>query len=73
MNREVFKVIELVGSSPDSVEDAIQAAINRASDAEHRLKWFEVVQIRGAIENGSASKFQVTLKVGCKIIEGKGD
>jgi flavin-binding protein dodecin len=64
MQSPVHKVIELVGSSPDSVEDAIQTAIGRAGKTMRNLLWFEVVQIRGYIESGAASKYQVVLKVG---------
>jgi flavin-binding protein dodecin len=64
MQSPVHKFIELVGSSPDSVEDAIQTAIGRAGKTMRNLLWFEVVQIRGYIESGAASKYQVVLKVG---------
>lgn len=67
MNNEIFKIIEVVGTSPDSMEDAIQAAINRAARNEHQLKWFEVVQTRGTIANGAPEKYQVTLKIGVKL------
>jgi dodecin len=49
MNSQVYKIIELVGSSPNSIEDAIQSAINRAGKTVRNLRWFEVVQIRGCI------------------------
>jgi len=67
MNNDVFKIIEVVGTSPDSMEDAIQAAINRAARSEHQLKWFEVVHTRGTIENGAPAKYQVTVKIGVKL------
>lgn len=67
MNNDIFKITEVVGTSPDSIEDAIQAAINRAARSEHQLKWFEVVQTRGIIENGAPAKYQVTLKIGIKL------
>lgn len=60
----VYKILELVGSSEKSVEDAIQSAIARASKTIRDMKWFEVVQTRGHIENGSVSHYQVTLRVG---------
>jgi flavin-binding protein dodecin len=60
----VYKVLELVGSSEKSIEDAIQNAITRASKTLREMKWFEVLQTRGHIENGSVRHYQVTLKVG---------
>jgi len=60
----VYKVIELVGTSAKSIEDAIQTAIGRATKTLNHLRWFEVVQTRGHIENGKIGHYQVTLKVG---------
>ncbi len=59
-----YKILELVGSSEDSIESAIQNAISRASKTIRAMKWFEVVQTRGHIENGSVRHYQVTLRVG---------
>jgi flavin-binding protein dodecin len=64
MSDHVYKVIELVGSSPTSVEDAIQNAIGRASRTLKNLRWFEVVQTRGHLEEGRVHHYQVVLKVG---------
>ena len=64
MSDNVYKVIELVGSSPSSIEDAIEGAIARASSTLHDLGWFEVKETRGHVENGRVAHFQVTLKVG---------
>jgi dodecin len=64
MESSVYKVVELVGTSPDSVEDAITAAIQRAGLTLRNLQWFEVVQIRGRIDKGNVERYQVTLKVG---------
>ena len=60
----VYKVVELVGSSSTSIEDAINTAISRASETLRNLRWFEVLQTRGHIENGRTVHFQVTLRVG---------
>lgn len=60
----IYKILELVGSSERSIEDAIQNAVSRASKTVREMKWFEVVQIRGHIENGSVRHYQVTLRVG---------
>jgi flavin-binding protein dodecin len=60
----IYKVIELVGSSETSIEDAVSTAISRANETVRHLRWFEVVQTRGHVENGKISHYQVTLKVG---------
>ena len=64
MSDHVYKVIELVGSSETSIEDAIQCAIERANKTVRNLRWFEVLETRGQIENGKVQHYQVTLKVG---------
>jgi flavin-binding protein dodecin len=60
----VYKILELVGSSDESIEDAIDNAISRASKTIREMKWFEVVQTRGHIENGKVGHYQVALRVG---------
>jgi hypothetical protein len=67
--RHVYKVVEIVGSSSDSIEDAINAALERASETLRNLKWFEVLQTRGNIEDGKAAHFQVALRVGFTLDE----
>jgi len=64
MTDHVYKVVELVGTSNNSIEDAIQTAIKRADRTLRNLRWFEVVQTRGSIVNGSVSSYQVVLKAG---------
>ena len=64
MQEHVYKVIELAGSSEVSIEDAIQTAISRASQTLKHLRWFEVLQTRGHIEDGKIRHYQVVLKVG---------
>lgn len=64
MENSIYKVVELVGTSPDSIEDAIGFAIQRAGLTLRNLQWFEVVQIRGRIEKGNVEKYQVSIKVG---------
>jgi dodecin len=60
----VYKILELVGSSDESIEDAIDNAISRASKTIREMKWFEVVQTRGHIDNGKVGHYQVALRVG---------
>ena len=64
MSDHIYKIVQLVGSAPSSVEDAIQNAIARASKSLKHLRWFEVLETRGQIEGGKVSHYQVTLKVG---------
>ena len=64
MTEHVYKVVELVGSSTDSIEDAIRTAIGRADKTLRNLRWFEFVQTRCQVENGNVRHFQVVLKAG---------
>lgn len=64
MSNHIYKKIELVGSSPNSIEEAIQNAITKASEELDKMRWFEVVETRGQIENGKVAHWQVTLKIG---------
>jgi flavin-binding protein dodecin len=66
----IYKVVELVGTSPTSIEDAIQGAIARAAVTLKHLRWFEIVQTRGHLENGKVAHYQVTLKVGFTVDDG---
>ena len=70
MSNHVYKKIELVGSSPNSVEEAIQNAVSKASQSLRNLRWFEVVETRGQIENGNVAHYQVTLKIGFTLDDG---
>lgn len=60
----VYKIVELVGTSEESISDAIDNAIKKASTTLRHLGWFEVGQIRGSIENKAVGRYQVTLKAG---------
>lgn len=64
MPEHIYKSIELTGSSNVGTDDAIRKAISRASKTLHKLRWFEVTQVRGNVENGAVAHWQVTLKVG---------
>ncbi|MET3453464.1 dodecin [Pseudomonas kilonensis] len=66
-DHHTYKKVELVGSSPSSIEDAINNALAEASKSLKHLEWFEVTETRGHIENGQAAHFQVTIKVGFRI------
>lgn len=64
MSDHVYKKIEIVGSSQTSIEDAIHNAINRAGKSVKNMRWFEVGEIRGHIEDQKVAHFQVGLKIG---------
>ena len=63
-DQHIYRVIELVGTSEESIEDAITSAISRASSTLRNLRWFEVVRTSGHISDGIVRHYQVTLKVG---------
>jgi len=69
MPDKTFKLVELVGVSDQSIQQAVRNAIKRASVSLKGLSWFEVTQIRGQIADGDVSQFQVTLKVGFRILD----
>lgn len=69
MSNHVYKKVELVGSSKDSLESAIENAVNKASQTVHNLRWFEVNEIRGHIENGKVDHWQVGVKIGFTLDE----
>jgi flavin-binding protein dodecin len=64
MSDHVYKVTELVGSSPDGLEQAIENAVNRANKTVRNMRWLEVQQIRGHIEKGAVQHWQVVVKIG---------
>lgn len=64
MSHHVYKILELTGSSPSGIEDAVNTAIAKASETVRNLHWFEVVETRGHIEGGKVAHWQVTVKVG---------
>lgn len=67
MSSHTYKVVEIVGSSPDGTDAAIRNAIAEASKTLRHLDWFEVVQTRGHLVDGKVGHFQVALKVGFRI------
>ena len=69
MSDHVYKVTELTGSSAKGVEDAVHNAINRASRTLRNLRWFEVTETRGHIEDGKIAHWQVTIKIGFTLDE----
>ncbi|HEX8534835.1 MAG TPA: dodecin [Allosphingosinicella sp.] len=64
MSDNIYKIIEIVGSSETSIEDAIEKAVARASSTIDDVRWFEVKETRGHVENGRVAHYQVTLRIG---------
>jgi flavin-binding protein dodecin len=64
LSDHVYRVIEVVGSSEHSVDEAIRRAVERASDTVDHIGWFQVLETRGHVENGKVQHFQVTVKIG---------
>ena len=64
MSEHVYKITELTGSSPKSIEDAVSQAVSRASKTLRNLRWFEISETRGHIENGKVGHWQVTVRIG---------
>jgi len=67
MSDHTYRVTEIVGSSPESLQQAIRNGVERAGQTLRNLEWFEVSEIRGQIADGSVAHFQVSLKVGFRL------
>lgn len=67
MSEHTYKLVELVGSSTIGIEDAVQNAVTKAAETIRNMRWFQVVETRGYIENGKVAYWQVTLKIGFTI------
>ena len=69
MSEHVYKTIELVGSSPKGIEEAVEKALARAAKTVRNMRWFQVVETRGHIDGAKVAHWQVTLKVGFTLEE----
>jgi dodecin len=69
MSDHIYKKIELVGSSPVGIEDAVQNALSKASKSLRNLRWFEVLETRGHVEGSKIDHWQVTIDVGFTLDE----
>lgn len=67
MSEHVYKTVEIVGTSTSDVTDAMRKAVAKASQTIRNLDWFEVIGVRGHVENDEIQHFQVTLKVGFRL------
>ncbi|MFF8955056.1 dodecin [Streptomyces sp. NPDC014894] len=70
MSNHTYRVTEIVGTSPDGVDQAIRNGISRAHQTLRGLDWFEVTQVRGSIADGRVEHYQVGLKVGFRLEDG---
>ncbi len=64
MTGHIYKSLELTGSSPKGIEDAVSRAVAKASKSVHNIKWFEITQVRGQVEKDKIAHWQVTMKLG---------
>jgi flavin-binding protein dodecin len=64
MSANVYKHIQLTGTSGKSIEDAVTTAVTRAHKTVHNMRWFEIVETRGQIDEGQVKQWQVTIRVG---------
>ena len=69
MSHHVYRLSEIVGSSPASVDDAVRTAIRKASETVRDIEWFQTQEIRGQVVDGDVAHFQVTLKIGFRVEE----
>ncbi len=67
MTNHTYRVIEIIGTSPDSIDAAIRNGLARAAETTRGLDWFEVQSVRGHLKDGAIAHFQVTLKVGLRL------
>jgi len=64
MSNHIYKILELTGSSPTGIEDAVSGAIAKASETIRNIHWFELTETRGHVVDGKIAHWQVTLKLG---------
>jgi dodecin len=67
MSNHVYRLTEVVGSSPMSVDEAIRTAVRKASETVRNIEWFEVQEVRGHVADGDVAHVQVTLKLGFRV------
>jgi len=67
MTEGVYKIIELAGSSPESIEDAVNKAVRQASDSVRKLNWFTVKEVRGTLAQDGVAEWQAIIRVGFKV------
>jgi flavin-binding protein dodecin len=66
----IYRIAEIVGTSPDGVDAAIRNAVSRASQTLRNIDWFEMTEIRGHLADGQVADWQVTVKIGFRLDDG---
>ncbi|MCW2536217.1 MAG: uncharacterized protein JWQ26_1916 [Modestobacter sp.] len=67
MSDHVYRLSEIVGSSPTSIDDAIRTAVRKASETVRNIEWFQTQEVRGQVVDGDVAYFQVTMKIGFRV------
>jgi dodecin len=67
MGGNTYRLTEIVGTSDQTVDDAIRSGVSKASETLRNLDWFQVTEVRGSIADGKVSEFQVSMKVGFRV------
>jgi hypothetical protein len=67
MSDPVYKKLEVVGTSPNSFDEATANAVSKAAETVHGIAWFEVVELRGAVDDGKVRQYQATIRIGFKV------
>jgi dodecin len=67
MSEQVYKHIEVTGTSSTTIEDAVNNALTRAGKTVRQMRWFEITEMRGAVEQDHVSQWQITIKLGFKL------
>jgi flavin-binding protein dodecin len=69
MADHIYRIAEIVGTSPNGVDDAIRNAVGRAGQTLRNMDWFEMAEIRGHLADGQVADWQVTIKIGFRLDE----
>ncbi len=71
MSEHIYRIAEIVGTSPSGVDDAIRNAVSRANQTLRNIDWFEMTEIRGHLADGQVADWQVTVKIGFRLEDGE--
>ncbi len=71
MSEHIYRIAEIVGTSPNGVDDAIRNAVTRANQTLRNMDWFEMTEVRGHLADGQVADWQVTVKIGFRLEDGE--
>ncbi len=71
MSEHIYRIAEIVGTSPNGVDDAIRNAVSRANQTLRNIDWFEMTEVRGHLADGQVADWQVTVKIGFRLEDGE--